>query len=79
MERSGNVLAPEVRYLRDLRAWHLVRATCRCCRHSRWISHHLLARGQAHDVALVRIADRLRCTECRSRGGFVDVFEVPPP
>jgi len=54
--------------LEDLRAWHLVEASCRRCRHKATIAHELLMRGRPNYTRLSDLERALRCRRCGIRG-----------
>ena len=54
--------------LEDLRAWHLVEASCRRCRHRTTIAHPLLTRGRPSYTRLSDLERELRCQRCGARG-----------
>src|SRR5271163_4145201 len=50
--------------LEDLRAWHLVEASCRRCRHKATIAHELLMRGRPSFTRLFDLERALLCRRC---------------
>jgi ribosomal protein L37E len=54
--------------LEDLRAWHLVEASCRRCRHKATIAHELLMRGRPSFTRLFDLERALQCRRCGARG-----------
>jgi hypothetical protein len=50
--------------LEDLRAWHVVVATCGQCRHEAQLRHPLLTGGRAGHTRLRDLEPRLRCRRC---------------
>jgi len=54
--------------LEDLRAWHLVEASCRRCRHKATIAHELLMRSRPSFTRLFDIERALLCRRCGARG-----------
>jgi hypothetical protein len=54
--------------LEDLRAWHLVEASCRRCRHRALIAHAALRRGRPPYIRLFDLERTLRCRRCGSCG-----------
>jgi hypothetical protein len=54
--------------LEDVRAWHLVEASCRRCRHRAPVDHQLLLRGRPLYTRLYDIERALRCLRCGARG-----------
>jgi hypothetical protein len=54
--------------LEDLRAWHLVEAFCRRCRHKAIIANDLLMRGRPSFTRLFDLERALRCKRCGTRG-----------
>jgi hypothetical protein len=54
--------------LEDLRAWHLVEASCMRCRHRALLAHEVLRRGRPSYARLSDIERSLRCLRCGARG-----------
>jgi hypothetical protein len=54
--------------LEDLRAWHLVEASCRQCRHRAPVDHEFLRRGRPPYMRLADLERALRCLRCGARG-----------
>jgi hypothetical protein len=54
--------------LEDLRAWHLVEASCRRCLHKASIAHELLLRCRPSYTRLSDVERALRCQRCGARG-----------
>jgi hypothetical protein len=54
--------------LEDLRAWHLVEASCRRCRHRALLAHDLLRRGRPSYTRLFDLERAMRCLRCGARG-----------
>jgi hypothetical protein len=54
--------------LEDLRAWHVVEASCQCCRHRALLAHDLLRRGRPSYTRLFDLERALRCLRCGSCG-----------
>jgi hypothetical protein len=54
--------------LEDLRAWHLVEAFCRHCRHRATVAHESLMRGRPTYTRLFDLERALRCRRCGIRG-----------
>jgi hypothetical protein len=54
--------------LEDLRAWHLVEASCAKCRHRAVIPHQLLTHGRPNYTRLYDLERKLRCQRCGARG-----------
>jgi hypothetical protein len=50
--------------LDDLRAWHVVVATCGQCRHEAPIRHPLLTNGRPRHMRLRDLERKLRCRRC---------------
>lgn len=53
--------------LDDLRAWHVVVATCGQCRHEAPIRHPLLTGGRPRYTRLRDLEPKLRCRRCGNR------------
>jgi DNA-directed RNA polymerase subunit RPC12/RpoP len=54
--------------LEDLRAWHLVEASCRRCRHRAILAHELLLRDRPAYTRLFELERALRCRRCGAQG-----------
>jgi hypothetical protein len=54
--------------LEDLRAFHLVRASCHACAHKAVIPHATQLRGWPGYTRLMSLEGRLRCRKCGARG-----------
>jgi hypothetical protein len=54
--------------LEDLRAFHLVMASCRACAHKALIPNATLTRGRPGYTRLMELERKLRCRKCGARG-----------
>jgi hypothetical protein len=54
--------------LEDLRAFHLVRASCHACAHKAIIPNAMLLQGRPGYTRLVSVERHLRCRKCGARG-----------
>jgi DNA-directed RNA polymerase subunit RPC12/RpoP len=54
--------------LEDLRAFHLVLASCRACGHKAIIPNITLLQGRAGYTRLISLERQLRCRKCGARG-----------
>jgi hypothetical protein len=54
--------------LEDLRAFHLVRASCHACGHKTIIPNAALLQGRAGYTRLMALERQLRCRKCGARG-----------
>jgi hypothetical protein len=54
--------------LEDLRAFHLVRASCHACAHKAIIPNAMLVEGRPNYTRLVSLERQLRCRNCGARG-----------
>jgi hypothetical protein len=54
--------------LEDLRAFHLVRASCHACAHKSVIPHAKLLQGRPGYTRLMSLERQLRCHKCGARG-----------
>jgi hypothetical protein len=54
--------------LEDLRAFHLVRASCHACAHKAIIPNAALQQGRPSYTRLVSLERQLRCRKCGARG-----------
>jgi len=64
--------------LEDLRAWHLVEASCRHCRHRTLVAHELLRHGRPPYTRLFEIERALRCRRCGARGQASPAVRLRP-
>jgi formate dehydrogenase maturation protein FdhE len=64
--------------LEDLRAWHVVRVSCRVCRHKGEIAAVALSRGLPGYTRLIDLEGRLRCRNCGARGRASLVVDQRP-
>ena len=55
--------------LEDLRTWHVVRVSCRMCRHKADIAPTALKQGRPGYTRLVDLEGRLRCRNCGRGAG----------
>jgi rubredoxin len=62
-EQKGNIPYYAFR-LEDLRAWHVVLATCGQCRHEAPVHQPLLRRGRPGHTRLRDLEPKLRCRRC---------------
>jgi hypothetical protein len=64
-----NRLPPRYAFrLEDLRVWHVIRVSCRGCRHKAELAPAALTRSQPGYTRLVDLERRLRCRNCGARG-----------
>jgi len=54
--------------LDDLRAFHLVQASCHACAHKAVIPHTKLLQGRPGYTRLTSLERQLRCRKCGARG-----------
>jgi hypothetical protein len=54
--------------LEDLRAFHLVRASCHACAHKSIIPNAVLPQGRPGYTRLMSLERQLRCRNCGARG-----------
>jgi hypothetical protein len=54
--------------LEDLRAFHLVRASCHACAHKAIIPNAMLLQGRPGYTRLMELERLLRCRRCGARG-----------
>jgi hypothetical protein len=54
--------------LEDLRAFHLVRASCHACAHKALIPHAALLQRRPGYTRLMELERQLRCRKCGARG-----------
>jgi hypothetical protein len=69
VEQSKNTPPHYAFRLDDLRAWHVVVATCGACRKRTHIDARLLQHGRPPYTRLLDLERRLRCTSCGNRHG----------
>lgn len=74
-----NRLPPRYAFrLEDLRVWHVVRVSCRICRHRAEIVSAALTRGGPGCTRLVDLEGRFRCRNCGARGQASVEVELRP-
>jgi rubredoxin len=74
-----NHLPPRYAFrLEDLRVWHVVRVSCRDCRHKAEIAPTALKQGRPGYTRLADIEGRLRCRNCGARGRASLLVELRP-
>jgi hypothetical protein len=74
-----NRLPPRYAFrLEDLRVWHVVRVSCRICRHKAEIAPAALTRRRPGYTRLVDLEGRLRCRNCGARGRASLLVELRP-
>jgi hypothetical protein len=54
--------------LEDLRAFHLVRASCHACAHKAIIPNAMLLQGRPGYTRLMELERQLRCRKCGAHG-----------
>ena len=54
--------------LEDLRAFHLVQASCHACAHKAIIPNAALLQGRSGYTRLISLERQLRCRRCGARG-----------
>jgi hypothetical protein len=54
--------------LEDLRAFHLVRASCHACAHKAIVPNAMLLQGRPGCMRLISLERQLRCRKCGVRG-----------
>jgi hypothetical protein len=64
--------------LEDLRAWHVIRVSCRTCRHKAVMTPAALSRDRPGFTRLLDLEGRLRCRHCGVRGRATLVVELRP-
>ena len=64
--------------LEDLRAFHLVLASCRGRGHKAIIPNITLLQGRAGYTRLIALERQLRCRKCGARGTATLDVELPP-
>jgi hypothetical protein len=64
--------------LEDLRAFHLVRASCHACAHKAIVAHATLLQGRPGYTRLTSLERQLRCRKCGARGqGSLEIVFRP--
>jgi hypothetical protein len=69
VERSKNIPPRYVIRLDDLRAWHVIFATCAACRKRTHIDARLLQHGRPPYTRLLDLERKLCCSSCGNRQG----------
>jgi hypothetical protein len=69
MEQRGNIPPRYAIRLEDLRAWHVIIATCAACRNRAHIDVRLLQHGRPPYTKLLDLERTLRCSICGNRHG----------
>jgi hypothetical protein len=69
VERSKNIPPRYAIRLDDLRAWHVIFATCAACRRRTHIDARLLQHGRPPYTRLLDLERKLRCGSCGNRQG----------
>ncbi len=69
VERSKNIPPRYAIRLEDLRAWHVVFATCAACGKRTHIDARLLQHGRPPYIRLLDLERKLRCSSCGNRQG----------
>jgi hypothetical protein len=68
-ERASPPVPPRDTFrLDDLRAFHLVRASCHACGHKAIIPNATVLQGRPGATRLVMVERRLRCRKCGAKG-----------
>ena len=74
-----NRLPPRYAFrLEDLRVWHVIRVSCRICRHRAEITAAALTRSRPGYTRLADLEGRLRCRQCGARGQASLLVELRP-
>ena len=69
VERSKNIPPRYAIRLEDLRAWHVIVATCAACGKRAHIDARLLPHGRPPYTRLRDLERKLRCSSCGNRQG----------
>jgi hypothetical protein len=69
VEQNKNMPPRYAIRLDDLRAWHVIIATCAACRKRTYIDARLLQHGRPPYTRLVDLERKLRCSSCGNRHG----------
>jgi hypothetical protein len=69
VEQSKNIPPRYAIRLDDLRAWHVIVATCGACRRRARIDAWLLQHGRPPFTRLLDLERKLRCSGCGNRQG----------
>jgi hypothetical protein len=69
VEQSKNIPPRYAIRLADLRAWHVIFATCAACQKRTHIDAGLLQHGRPPYTRLLDLERKLRCSSCGNRQG----------
>jgi hypothetical protein len=69
VEQNRNIPPRYASRLDDLRAWHVIVATCASCRKRTHIDLRLLQHGRPPHTRLLDLERKLRCNSCGNRQG----------
>jgi hypothetical protein len=78
MEQTENSDPPSSLRLSDLRAWHIVTATCPRCHRQTDLTVSGLAWERPANTRLTDLARHLRCTHCGNREGNTFAVRAAP-
>lgn len=78
IQASSNVPPRYDFRLEDLRAFHLLRASCHVCAHKALIPHATLTDGRPGYTRLTAIERQLRCRQCGTKGNASLEVEFRP-
>jgi hypothetical protein len=70
---------PDITKLSDRFGDYVLVITCRQCKHGRRTEPHALARVLGWDASLVKVAARLRCSNCGAKDCQIATESIPRP
>jgi hypothetical protein len=78
VEQSKNIPLRYAIRLDDLRAWHVIFATCAACRKRTHIDAGLLQHGRPPYTRLLDLERKLRCASCGNHQGNTLTVSMAP-
>jgi hypothetical protein len=78
MEQTGNLPTRYALRLDDLRAWHVIVATCAACRRRAHVAAALLQHGRPPYARVLDLEQKLCCSGCGNRRGNTLTVSMAP-
>jgi hypothetical protein len=78
VKQNQNTPSPHAIRLEDLRAWHVVFATCGACGSRTHVAAKVLEHGRPPHTSLSEIERKLRCSRCGNRRGNTLTLSMAP-